>query len=106
MISRGIAAKRDRRVAHLRRRNGAAQRLGVDFITVAHRQTIDFVIPIKLHRPPARCNSNHPCCQRSSCACAVWLMTVTCVEELSEELLALVAMIEKGFGEGIAPGAR
>ena len=41
-----------------------------------------------------------------SCACAVWLMTVTCVEELSEELLALVATIEKGFGEGIAPGAR
>jgi hypothetical protein len=33
-------------------------------------------------------------------------MTVTGVEELSEELLALVATIEKGLGEGIAPGAR
>jgi len=30
-------------------------------------------------------------------------MTVTCVEALGEELLAMVATIEKGFGEGIAP---
>jgi hypothetical protein len=36
----------------------------------------------------------------------MWLMTVTGVEAVSKELLALLATIENGFGQGIAPGAR
>ncbi len=36
----------------------------------------------------------------------MWLITVTCVDAVNEELVALLATIENGFGEGIAPGAR
>jgi hypothetical protein len=50
-IRRGIPAKRDQRVAHLQRRNRTIRRLGVDLVTAAHRQAINFIVPVKLPRP-------------------------------------------------------
>jgi hypothetical protein len=52
-ISRGIAANGNERVAHLGRRNGSIQRLGVHLVTLAQRQAIDFVIPINCAGPGA-----------------------------------------------------